>query len=76
MPILGGCICSAEGVYIYRGEGVHLSRGGVRLMPPIKYYKTYVSKKVLRQFSRKQVDSCQRILFRNSRESVKSMLKN
>ena len=34
MPIPEGCICSAEGVYIYRGEGVHLSRGGVRLMPP------------------------------------------
>ena len=37
MPIPGGCICSAEGVYIYRGEGVNLSRGGVRLMPPYIY---------------------------------------
>ena len=37
MSIPRGCICSAEGVYIYRGEGVHLSRGGVRLMPPYLY---------------------------------------
>ena len=37
MSISRGCICSAEGVYIYRGEGVHLSRRGVRLMSPYFY---------------------------------------
>ena len=32
MPISGGCICSAKGVYIYREKSVHLSRKSVRLM--------------------------------------------
>ena len=30
----------------------------------IKYYKTYVSKKTFKQFLRKQIDLCHRILFR------------
>ena len=56
MSISKGCICSAEGMYIYREKSLHLSRRDVRLMSFYIYISLFSSNRYIidNMSSRKQ----------------------